>query len=803
MQVEVTHDGLVRVACPRWAGLSIEALGPALEADGAAVALTRAARRNAPGRATAIEYEFGGRLKLEMLLTHSEAGAVRLTGRLRNIGQSPAVLNRLSLLASSGAVPVRLGDEAEAVAMLVQSVYRGDIVPLKQSPACQSREPNEPAPPADRRLVSEHVWVAYDRAARQALLVGFETTERFNGRISLSVRPDGTIGSWSVGFDGGDLLVAPGQEVAVEDLLLMHGPDPLRLLDHYGEAVFRRHKPRMPSSPPVSWCSWYPYRLSVTEDRILENARVAARRLRPLGLRIIEADLGWEKGNLPNAFETNDRFPHGLKWLSQELGKLGFDLGCWKAPFTVSEFHPLLREHPEWLIAGEDGQPAPVGTWHWVPHGKVFVLDVTHPGAQDWLRANIRSLRDRGVKYLKADFIGILSYPIAKRRHDPKIAAGGGTEAGRIAAEIIRQELGEAMILNCSGPEMPGTGQWPLLYTSMDTGNTGCLSWPFQRNNFRSVACHLFRNRRWGIIQPSCLCVGLPGSLVEARVRATMAFLSGGQIDISDTLTTLPEDRWAVLEATLPPLGISARPIDLFEPVHDPGTKDYAAVCKGEAAEALARPHPPGSVWHLRVQHSWDAWDLVAFFALDAQADKPTPVRFRLPLERLSLTGRAEDCWAYEFWSGQFLGRLPGGRRNPNDYEHPGDLQDLLVGRAADSLEIAFTPPAVKLLCLRPVRPHPWVVGTSFHQSCGAELDDVRWDGEAGVLSGRLSRPPGHAGFVMIEAAGQEVISADVDGSPTVLAPSANGAWRLPVTTGRNVTEWRVSFAPLAAGRDR
>ena len=366
-------------------------------------------------------------------------------------------------------------------------------------------------------------------------------------------------------------------------------------------------------------------------------------------------------------------------------------------------------------------------------------------------------------------------------------------EAARIGARIIREELPDALLLNCGGPGMPGTGQWPLLYECQDTGNTGVLGWAFQCDNFRALACHLWKNRRWGIIQPSCLCVGLPGTLEEARIRATVAFLSGGQIDIGDTFTTLPEDRWAVLEATLPPLGLSARPVDLFEPVYEPGGVDYEAQCRGEGRASAGRPHPAGSIWHLRVKQAWDEWDLVAVFAWEADPAKRSPARFRIPLARLGLVpGR--KYWAFEFWSGQCLGPVPARRRNLRGYEHPGDLQDLTVGDADDALEIAFTGPAVKLLCLRPVRPHPWVIGTSFHQSCGAELEDVRWDANHGVLTGRLKRPPGHSGSLFTAAAGQRIVSAELDRRATPIIPSGNDAWRLPLVTRESCVRWRVQF---------
>jgi hypothetical protein len=605
--------------------------------------------------------------------------------------------------------------------------------------------------------------------------------------------------------------MAPGQEVALEDVLLLQGPDPFVLLERYGDAVAGRHQPSLPSETPVSWCSWYPYRLGVSEERVLATARVAAGRLRPLGLRIIEADLGWERDYLPNAFEENAQFPHGLKWLSQQLAAMGFQLGCWKAPYQISEFDPMVAEHPEWLIAGEDGKPAALSIWFWPPHGSVYSLDLTHPGAQEWLRLQIRSLAERGIAYFKADFIGQPETKAARRRFNRAIAAGA--ETARIGARIIREELPEALILNCGGQEMPGTGQWPLLYACQDTGNTGVLPWEFQKTNFRAAACHLWKNRRWGVIQASCLCVGLPGTLEEARIRATVAFLSGGQIDISDTLTTLPEDRWAVLEATLPPLGLSARAIDLFDPVFDSGSADYESQCRGEAQALVPRPQPPGSVWHLHVKRAWDEWDLVAVFALESDADERSPTRFQIPLERLGLDERSKPArppataepgryWCSEFWSGQFLGQVPACRRNPGGYEHPGDLQDLTVGDAAGVLEVAFTGPAVKLLCLRSVRPHPWVVGTSFHQSCGAELEDIAWNPEQGVLSGRLLRPPGHAGYLLVADAGRAVASAAVDGIAAPLIPTANGAWRLPVVTRHDCTSWRIEFAAHQRAQD-
>ena len=629
-----------------------------------------------------------------------------------------------------------------------------------------------------------------------ALLVGFLTSERWLGRVEMESSPGGVVSRWRIGFDGGDVLLARGRAIALEEAVLMAGPDPWALLESYGDAVRERHRPQFPAKPPVSWCSWYPYRLAVTEDRIIENARVAARRLKPLGLTIMETDLGWEEGNLPSRFDENDRFPHGLRWLADELRQLGFDLGVWKAPYTISEFDPVAREHPEWLVADAEGRPAPYWEWFWEPHGKVCILDLTHPGAQQWLRERIASLAARGVRYFKADFIGCAADARAKRRHDQTIAAGGATEAARIGARIIREALPDALLLNCGGPEMPGTGHWPLLYVCNDTGNTGFVSHAFQKTNHEAIACHLFKNRRWGIIQPSCLCVGLPGTTEDARLRATVAFLAGGQIDISDTLTTLPEDRWAILTATLPVFDGDARPLDLFEPLASTPF-DYVGTCQGKSdAAAKPREHPAGSVWSARVATEWDEWDLVALFSYSEGSSAATPEasRFAVPFERLGIPA-GERRWCYEFWTGQFMGIVPGKRANQEGYVHPGDFQDGAIGDAPGVLDAAFFGPGVRLLALRRVRPHPWVVGTSFHQGCGDELARVAWDPAGRILSGEIRRPLGESGSIAIATAGMEPVAQEIQGRAAPARPGANACLVLPVVMGGPAASWSVRFA--------
>ena len=197
--------------------------------------------------------------------------------------------------------------------------------------------------------------------------------------------------------------------------------------------------------------------------------------------------------------------------------------------------------------------------WFWEPHDRIFALDVTHPDAQEWLRRNVESLARRGVRYLKWDFGGTVC--ANGLRHDPTIAASGALEAMRLTSRIVKEAMGsrgaKGLVLDCTSRETGNLGNFDLLYTNNDTGNTG-VGFGHLRAVYTTAATHLFKNRRWGLLQPSCLVVGGPGTLEDARIRATATFLTGGHVDISEDLPRLSEERWRVLLATLPPGEVSA-----------------------------------------------------------------------------------------------------------------------------------------------------------------------------------------------------------------------------------------------------
>jgi hypothetical protein len=448
----------------------------------------------------------------------NDSGFLELHNELDNYSGKPVNLNRVTLLELSKAGKTQFGSDQKTARVFQDWGYSASVKPISDLKGTIS---------------SRALMVVYNLIDRMSYGAGYSTYDRWNGTISFNMNENNEISSWWAGFDGGDTLINSGN-TNLEDMVFMIGCDAWKMLEDYGDIIQKKYNIQVLDESPVSWCSWYPHRLGVNEERVIANAEIAEERLKSLGLKYMILDLGWQEGHLPSTFTENDQFPHGLKWLSEKLEDRGFSLGTWTAPFSISEFDPLCKEHPELLIKDENGKPKGTGQWFWQPHGDVYCLDLTNPEAQSWLRKRIESLAQRGSKYIKPDFIGIVTSSDMCNRYDRSIVAGGGIESAKIGTKIIEEAISSvdknALPLNC-GTETAGIGHYKLLYTCNDTGNTGYVGWNHLKETYTTVACHLFKNKRWAIIQPSCLCVGLPGTIDEARVRATATFLSGGQVD--------------------------------------------------------------------------------------------------------------------------------------------------------------------------------------------------------------------------------------------------------------------------------
>ena len=299
---------------------------------------------------------------------------------------------------------------------------------------------------------------------------------------------------------------------------------------------------------PTGWCSWYELGGAVTEADVAANLAFCAAHFDRRFFRYIQLDDGFQRA--AGDWEMNVKFPHGHRWLTDQIHAQGLLAGLWVAPFAVAERSGVPTSHGEWLLRGADGTPLVVDTrddWG----GRIYALDGAHPEVRQWLYDLARRIvRDWGYDYLKIDF---LHWSTAGAGH-----YGGLThaEAYRGGLAALRDGLGtEAFLLGCGAPLQHAAG----LVDGMRIGDDVDASWGGIQSPARAAGLRSFYQRAVWVNDPDCLVARPPLTLDEARVWASIVAASGGVTVMSDNLPNLPVDRLPLLQKTLP-VALPVRP---------------------------------------------------------------------------------------------------------------------------------------------------------------------------------------------------------------------------------------------------
>jgi len=201
-------------------------------------------------------------------------------------------------------------------------------------------------------------------------------------------------------------------------------------------------KTRFEKAPSV-WCSWYSLYKWINEPILLK----AIHELGDLPFDVFQIDDGWQIAH--GDWEANNNFPSGMKALADKIQSTGRTAGIWLAPLMISPNSNLVKEHPDWLLRDETGQPVLAGlTWG----GSPYALDSSRPEVLEWLDQLIRKVRVWGYDYLKLDFLYTGALPGKRFKDIPR------EEAYRNALQVIRAAAGDAYILACGAPIIPSLG---------------------------------------------------------------------------------------------------------------------------------------------------------------------------------------------------------------------------------------------------------------------------------------------------------------------------------------------------------
>ena len=370
------------------------------------------------------------------------------------------------------------------------------------------------------------------------------------------------------------LAVPSGGQLASERMLFSVSPDYHQQLETYARLVRDLHHARVTGPTPIGWWSWTAYYFGLNEGTALTNAQWLAQHLEPLGYTFFHIDEGYQFARGEYATPDAALFPQGLGALERKVLNQGLTPGVWTAPFEVSERSWVYQNHPEWLVHNLAGEPIHIGT---VTEGvdKLYALDTTHPGAQEYLHSTYSTLAQWGIRYIKMDFME--DSAVEGVYHVPQTSA---LEAQRIGIRVIREAVGEDVLLDKDGCELLNpVGLVDTGRISQDTGHTFSSS----KDAAPGIAARYYMNRNYFLSDPDAFSVSTqtvddqhwhggskPLTLEEARVSIALSAVSGGLYEIGDDLPTLGEnaDRLALVENAdlldMARLGRASVPLDLM-----------------------------------------------------------------------------------------------------------------------------------------------------------------------------------------------------------------------------------------------
>lgn len=439
----------------------------------------------------------------------------------------------------------------------------------------------------------------YNRESKESLFFGALTSSRFLTIIHLQAQPspDGPgIASYTVDSTGtteiqatdpeSDLREGPaenlielsvplpaGESITSERVMFAAGRDYHSQLDNYGAVIRELHHGRVSSDNMLGWWSWTAFYTKITQGTALTNAQWLAEHLKTLGYDYFHFDLGYGYSRGEYATPNASQFPHGMSDLTLRICRLGLKVGIWTAPFEVGERAWIYEHHKDWLVHNAHGDPISIGKAEEVEGERLFVLDVTHPDAQEYLRQTYRTLvREWGARYIKLDFMD--NTAIEGYYHRPNTTA---LEAQRIGLEIIRKTVGEDVLLDKDGsPMLNPVGLVDEGRISQDTGHAFLRS----KEAAPGIAARYYMHRNFFIDDPDAFTVSrqlleertiqAPLTLHEAQVSIALAAISGGMFEIGDDLPTLGSnpERMALVKnpdlLTMAKLGRAAVPLDLL-----------------------------------------------------------------------------------------------------------------------------------------------------------------------------------------------------------------------------------------------
>lgn len=355
---------------------------------------------------------------------------------------------------------------------------------------------------------------------------------------------------------------AAGQSTTSDWMLISFYDDMVQGLPEYGRFIhdFNFFKD-VHTKEPVGFCTWYYYMGNINERAVYENLKKCDEIRDRVPLDIFQIDAGWAKGS-HNGYEDPERFPRGMKYYADLIKEHGMTPGLWTTPFGFSRESEIVGEHPDWFVHTADGELA--------LHGQSCMLDVTHPGAKQYVRDLYhRFTYEWGYRYLKIDIVS--DYMTAGVYYDK---SAGALQNVREYFRLVREASHpDTYILACTSPMFEIAEHVDGVRVAVDIFER----WESLLKEFNLIFKRYYMNRTLFVSDPDCLMIRKAEnedgdcrrycSRTDEEIHTFMVamYAAGGALIVSDKLPLMSDEQIDMYAKLLPVNGRVGKPLDLME----------------------------------------------------------------------------------------------------------------------------------------------------------------------------------------------------------------------------------------------
>ena len=331
-------------------------------------------------------------------------------------------------------------------------------------------------------------------------------------------------------------------DYTVFDLVILHGTE---------DEVFDEYFRLLGVAPAkgkrlTGYTSWYNLYENISEESIAADLKgFAGSKTLP---DVFQIDDGYENA-VGDWLVQNERFPHGMKAAADAIREAGMMPGIWLAPFAAEKKSILVKEHPDWLLRDENGEPQ-MGGCNW---SGFYGLDIYNPEVRAYLKEVFDTVvRDWGYRLLKLDFLYAACLIPRRDKTRAQVMYDG--------MRFLRELAGDALILGCGVPLAPAFGM-------VDYCRIGCdmtLNWlgdrimrplhrevPSTRNTLLNTVYRRHLDGRAWRNDPDVFLLRDDNMKLSEKQRETLASVNalfGGVLFTSDNVGAYDEGKRAVYE---------------------------------------------------------------------------------------------------------------------------------------------------------------------------------------------------------------------------------------------------------------